>query len=92
MIWGLWSLAATGHAEVPLDLDTAILHALERYRTHPDFGDPAEADPRTRIAVPSLWMGETGIALVAHQLTADDALVEPLLTLLRRTTTTPRTS
>jgi hypothetical protein len=89
MIWGLWSLAATGHAEVPLDLDSAIQSALERYRTHPDFGSPAEADPRTRVAVPSLWMGETGIALVAHQLTADDALVEPLLTLIRSNNDNP---
>jgi len=89
MIWGLWSLAATGHAEVPLDLDTAIRHALERYRTHPDFGDPAEANPRTRVAVPSLWMGETGIGLVAHQLTADDALVDHLATLVRSNNANP---
>jgi hypothetical protein len=80
MIWGLWSLAATGHAEVPLDLDAAIVTALERYRAQPDFYD--EGEPPRRVPVPSLWMGESGIALVAHQLTGDEALVEDLLRLV----------
>ena len=78
-IWGLWSLAATGHAEVPLDLDAAIRRALERYRERPDFG----------THVPSLWMGESGIALVAHQLTGDADLVDDLAGLVRANNTNP---
>lgn len=51
MIWGLWKLGAT------FDAATASATALEQYRAMPDFG--SDAHP------PSLWMGETGLLLVA---------------------------
>lgn len=51
MIWGLWKLG------VMFDAGTAAAAALEQYRTAPDFR--SDAHP------PSLWMGETGLLLVA---------------------------
>lgn len=50
MIWALHRLGSS------LDLAAFADDALRRYRERPDFDD----------AVPSLWMGETGILLVAR--------------------------
>ena len=49
MIWALHSLGSS------LDLASLADRALARYRARPDFGDD----------VPSLWMGESGLLLVA---------------------------
>jgi len=61
----IWALHALGSR---LDLDALISRALERWRARPDFDD-----------VPSLWMGETGLLLVAHVVgpsaTDDDRLI-----------------
>jgi hypothetical protein len=51
MIWGLWKLGAS------YDCPAAVAAAIERYRSVPDFGPDAHA--------PSLWMGETGLLVVA---------------------------
>ena len=51
MIWGLSQLGCS------LDLAGLLEQALARYRAAPDFGPEAHA--------PSLWMGETGLILVA---------------------------
>lgn len=50
-IWGLWKLGSS------LDCAGAVTAAIERYRAVPDFG--SDAHP------PSLWMGETGLLVVA---------------------------
>ena len=51
MIWGLWKLGSS------LDCAGAVTAAIERYRVTPDFG--SDAHP------PSLWMGESGLLVVA---------------------------
>ncbi len=53
MIWALWTLGSS------IDASGAVAAAIERYRSSPDFGDQAHA--------PSLWMGETGLLVVAAE-------------------------
>ena len=53
MIWGLWKLGSS------LDCARAVAAAIERYRAVPDFGSDAHA--------PSLWMGESGLQVVAEK-------------------------
>jgi hypothetical protein len=50
MVWALHALGSS------LDLAALADAALERYRAHPDFGEN----------VPGLWVGESGILLVAR--------------------------
>jgi len=50
----IWALRELGSS---LDLAALVERALERYRAEPDYGDDAHA--------PSLWMGETGLLVVA---------------------------
>ncbi len=52
-IWGLWKLGSS------LDCAGAVTAAIERYRAIPDFG--SDAHP------PSLWMGESGLLVVADK-------------------------
>jgi Lanthionine synthetase C-like protein len=62
MIWGLARLGA------PFDGAAAVVSALARYRAAPDFAAEGLAHP------PSLWMGETGLLVVAdviHSAAAD---------------------
>jgi Lanthionine synthetase C-like protein len=59
MIWALWKLGSS------FDATAAVAAALDRYREAPDFD--ADAHP------PSLWMGETGLLVVAEQLGAPAA-------------------
>ena len=51
MIWALHELGSS------VDLGAMVAHALDRYRASPDFADQAHA--------PSLWLGETGLLVVA---------------------------
>ncbi len=61
-IWALDELARMDLADLRRNW-AAMAGALhERYRLHPDFRE------ETGGAVPSLWMGEAGILLVAHRL------------------------
>ncbi|MGO9751154.1 MAG: lanthionine synthetase C family protein [Solirubrobacteraceae bacterium] len=53
MIWGLWTLGSS------LDCAAAVTASIERYREKPDFG--IDAHP------PSLWMGESGLLVVADR-------------------------
>ncbi|MBV9002812.1 MAG: LanC-like protein [Solirubrobacterales bacterium] len=53
MIWGLWRLGAAPDASAALET------AIDPYRVTPDFGPAAHP--------PSLWMGETGLLLVADK-------------------------
>jgi hypothetical protein len=52
MVWALWKLGSS------LDVSSALQAAMGRYRASPDFGSQAHQ--------PSLWMGETGLLVVAH--------------------------
>src|SRR5581483_7872268 len=53
----VWALRELGSS---LDLSSLLARALERYRAEPDEGEAAHA--------PSLWMGETGLLVVAARL------------------------
>ena len=69
MVWGLHRLGSS------FDGDSALTAALEHYRREPDFG--AEAHP------PSLWMGETGLLVVATKMGASCADAGRLSELVR---------
>jgi hypothetical protein len=68
----IWALHELGSS---LDLPALIARALELYRAEPDYG--AQAHP------PSLWMGETGLLLVAAKLGSPSADREQLRRLVR---------
>jgi hypothetical protein len=55
MIWALMTLGAS------IDASAAVTAALEQYRTRQDFLGEGLAHP------PSLWMGETGVLVVADK-------------------------
>jgi hypothetical protein len=61
VMWALHELGAAGWADAAVGL-------VDRYRARPDFGEHASAS--------SYWMGECGIALVAHRLTRDAGLAD----------------
>jgi Lanthionine synthetase C-like protein len=68
VIWALWKLDAS------FDPSAAISAALERYRAAPDFGAEAHR--------PSLWMGETGLLVVAERIGSPAADRDRLRTLI----------
>jgi hypothetical protein len=70
MIWGLWRLGSW------FDASAAVGAALDHYRAAPDFGTEAHA--------PSLWMGETGLLVVAQTVGSPLADRERLSDLIRR--------
>jgi hypothetical protein len=53
MIWALWELGSS------IDGRNLLAGVIERYRRSPDFDQEAHA--------PSLWMGETGLLVVAER-------------------------
>jgi hypothetical protein len=68
MIWALHEL------ESSIDAPTMVAGAIDRYRALPDFGDEAHAQ--------SLWMGETGLLVVAARVDsacADEARLRELV-------------
>jgi hypothetical protein len=69
MVWALWQLGSR------LDLADVAGRALLRYREAPDFGEEAH--------LPSLWMGETGLLLVAARVGAPAADMARLPELVR---------
>lgn len=77
VIWALDALRRAGHAETSLDLATAALRTLERFRTEPAI-DPEEMHYHPA----SLIFGETGPLLVAYKLSRDAVLADDLRTLL----------
>jgi hypothetical protein len=77
LAWALDVLRSRGHAETSLDLAGLAMQVLELERVEPD----ATADEHYRPG--SLLDGETGPLLVAFRLTADGALAEDLLALVR---------
>jgi hypothetical protein len=60
VLWALHALRLRGAAELDRDWSDVATTLVERYRAEPDFPDFG--------VVPSLWMGEAGILLVAHTL------------------------
>jgi hypothetical protein len=70
VIWALWKLGSA------FDSAGAIATALERYRAPPDFG--TDAHP------PSLWMGESGLLVVAATLGSPAADRTRLVELVRQ--------
>src|SRR4051794_31180338 len=58
VIWALDELARGGHVDLRRDWAAVAPGLHERYLARPDFG----------ASVPSLWMGEAGILVVAHRL------------------------
>jgi Lanthionine synthetase C-like protein len=62
VIWALDELERTGAADLRRSWAATAAGLHERYLAAPDFGE------YTGGAVPSLWMGEAGILLVAHRL------------------------
>jgi hypothetical protein len=69
MVWGLHQLGSE------LDGAEVIERALGRYRQAPEFGDQAHS--------PSLWMGETGLLVVAKAIGAPVYEAERLSDLIR---------
>jgi hypothetical protein len=75
VIWALHALCRTGLAETRQDWPGVALSLPDRYRAEPDFPDVG--------VVPSLWMGEAGILLVAHTLAPAAWQEEQLLEVVR---------
>lgn len=67
----IWALAELGAGD---DLAAAAEAAVARYEEQPDFGDEY---------VRGLWMGESGVRLVALRLTGDERHAARLLELVR---------
>ena len=80
VLWGLERLRARGHAETQLDLAELALRTLELFRARPDFMKGIKL-PVERES--SLACGETGILVVAWQLTRDPALADDLFERVR---------
>jgi len=76
MIWALHELGSGPEPwDCQLDLSRLLARALDRYRAKPDLG--GQAHP------PSLWMGETGLLLVATKLGSPAADTDRLRELAR---------
>ena len=74
-IWALHELGSLLDLPPAIDLATVIGRALVRYRATPEFGDQAHP--------PSLWMGETGLLLVASKVGSPLADLDRLRELVR---------
>lgn len=68
VVWALWSLARSGHADLRLDPVAAVRRLHAAYLAAPDTGH----------AVPSLFLGEAGILLASWRISGDPAAAERL--------------
>lgn len=82
MFWALDALAAVAAPERDLSAATAFLH--EQYLAAPDFAPEIADGP-----VPSLWMGEAGILLVADLLAPEPGRRDRLHECVRRNVANP---
>jgi lantibiotic modifying enzyme len=73
VVWALEALQRAGAVELRRDYRPVIERALERYLERPDFDD----------RVPSFWMGESGILLVAWRLDRDESVADRLFACCR---------
>ena len=81
VIWALHALGRAGLADLNRDWGEVAVTLPERYRREPDFPDVG--------IVPSLWMGEAGILLVAHTLAPSRWQEEWLLEAVRANVENP---
>lgn len=81
VVWALAVLRDRGLVDVRLDLAGLAHRALERFAEHPDYADWPIAPPATAAA--SLFLGESGILLVAHRLDPKPSLAERLRARIR---------
>ena len=72
VVWALDELARAGLHEPRLDYAQLASKVLESYRRRPELDGP----------LPSLWLGESGIALLAWRLAPSDALADRLAELV----------
>ncbi len=77
VIWTLHELARGGVAELRCDWTDVALSLVDAYQVQPDF---PEIGPGP---VPSFWMGEAGILMVAHTLSPAPWQEERLLEVVR---------
>jgi hypothetical protein len=80
-LWGLDVLRRQGHAEVRLDLATAVRRTLDKWRADPDTPERREPPVNTRA---SLFFGESGILLVAYLLDPSQEVADDLYALVRQ--------
>ncbi len=83
VIWALHDLARAGAAELQRDWPQVALGLVEQYSATPDFQDLVDG------TVPSLWMGEAGILLVAHILAPAASQEDRLLEVVRANEANP---
>jgi hypothetical protein len=83
VIWSLDQLERLGAAELRKDWATTAVALHERYLAQPDFGEQLDGP------VPSLWMGESGILLVAHRLAPTVEQEERLLACIEANVANP---
>ena len=83
VIWALDELARLGHVGLRRDWGAVATGLHERYLTRPDFLEDVDGP------VPSLWMGEAGILLVAHRLAPARWQEERLLACVRANASNP---
>jgi Lanthionine synthetase C-like protein len=81
VIWALHALERAGVVELGRDWSEVALGLLEPYREEPDFPEQG--------VVPSLWVGEAGILLVAHTLAPSPSLEDSLLEAVRANVANP---
>jgi hypothetical protein len=84
MIWALDELARAGVVELRRDWAPVAAGLPDRYLATPDFPEDTGGG-----AVPSLWMGEAGILLVAHRLAPERSLEDRLLECVRANAANP---
>jgi hypothetical protein len=84
VIWALDELERAGAAELQREWATTAAGLHERYLASPDFPEITGG-----AAVPSLWMGEAGILLVAHRLAPARWQEERLLACVRENAANP---
>ncbi len=77
VIWALHQLERAGAVDLRRDWAPVAVGLVERYQAQPDYQDDVEGP------VPSLWMGEAGILLVAHTLAPASWQEERLLEAVR---------
>lgn len=83
VIWALDELERAGAADLRRTWAATAVGLHERYLAAPDFAEVADG------AVPSLWMGEAGILLVAHRLAPARWQEERLLACVRANAANP---
>jgi hypothetical protein len=81
VVWALHELARSGAAEVTRSWSSTAVELCDRYLADPDYDVDGP--------VPSLWMGESGILLVAHTLAPAAWQEERLLAAVRANAQNP---